>query len=59
VILLGIAILFVAAALLEWLWNMTLPEVFGLSAVTYWQAFRLILIASILFGSPGMVRVGG
>lgn len=59
VILLGIAVLFLAAALLQWLWNMTLPELFGVSAIRYWQSFRLLLIASILFGSPGMISVGG
>jgi hypothetical protein len=48
----AVALVFVAAALLQWLWNMTLPDIFGTKTVRYWQAFRLILIASILFG-PG------
>ena len=39
-------------ALFQWLWNITMPDVFGLNAITFWQAFRLILIASILFGGP-------
>ena len=42
----------IVIALLQWLWNITMPEVFGLNQITYWQAFRLILIASILFGGP-------
>jgi hypothetical protein len=27
-----------------------MPELFGLKKVTYWQAFRLLLLAMILFG---------
>lgn len=49
-ILLGIALLLLAAWLLKWLWNMTMPQVFGLKVITYWQAFRLLLIAGLLFG---------
>lgn len=45
------AILFLVAALLQWLWNITMPDVFNLKVINFWQAFRLLLIASILFGS--------
>lgn len=24
----------------QWLWNTRLPELFGLRAISYWQAFR-------------------
>ena len=40
------------SALLRWLWNMTMPQVFGLKEITYWQAFRILIIAGILFGIP-------
>ena len=40
------------SALLRWLWNMTMPQVFGLKEITYWQAFRILIIAGILFGTP-------
>jgi len=36
-------------ALFKWLWNITMPQVFDLKEITFWQAFRLILIASFLF----------
>lgn len=55
IIVLGIAYFFIAAALLQWLWNITLPDLFGFKSVQYWQAFRLLLIASILFGSGSLV----
>jgi len=51
VILLGIVVVLVSAAVLMWLWNITMPELFGLRRLTYWPAFRLLLIAGILMGS--------
>lgn len=37
-------------ALLRWLWNLTMPRIFGLPQIEFWEAFRLLLIAGILFG---------
>jgi hypothetical protein len=45
-----IVLFFIGVALFQWLWNITMPEVFGLKEITFWQAFRLMLIAGILFG---------
>jgi hypothetical protein len=45
-----IVLIFLLPALLMWLWNMTMPEVFRLPEIRYWQAFRLLIIASLLFG---------
>ncbi|MBC29490.1 MAG: hypothetical protein CMH48_01460 [Muricauda sp.] len=33
-----------------WLWNWLMPELFGLSTLTYWQAVGLLLLAKIFFG---------
>ncbi|MDP6500850.1 MAG: hypothetical protein QF743_09105 [Candidatus Marinimicrobia bacterium] len=53
VIALIIGITLLISILFQWLWNMTIPEVFGFKMITYWQAFRIIIIAAILFhGSP-------
>lgn len=46
----GIACFFALIALLKWLWNTTMPDVFGLKTMTFWQTLRLVLIVSILFG---------
>ncbi|HED23997.1 MAG TPA: hypothetical protein ENN91_02630 [Firmicutes bacterium] len=46
-------LLFLVSALLQWLWNITMPQVFSLKEINYWQAFRLLLIAGILFGAAG------
>jgi hypothetical protein len=48
-IIIIIGAIFLAPALFQWLWNITIPDIFGLKQITYWQAFRLILIAAILF----------
>lgn len=35
---------------LWWVWNLTVPELFGLPRLRFWQAFRLVVITAILFG---------
>lgn len=57
-IILAIFIVFVLSGLLMWLWNITIPELFGLRPITYWQAFRLFIIASILFGGGTLIDLG-
>jgi|Deesub1362A_J573_1020465.scaffolds.fasta_scaffold106962_1 hypothetical protein len=60
VIILGaiaVALIFAVTALFQWLWNITMPEVFGLKRIAYWQAFRLLLLASMLFGGPAALQL--
>ena len=53
VVALIIGIILLISAILRWLWNMTIPEVFGLKNITYWQALRILIISAILFhGNP-------
>lgn len=35
------------------LWNWIMPEVFGLTTITYWQAFGLIILIKLIFGTIG------
>ena len=49
---LTILIVMVATALLGWLWNITIPGIFGIREITFWEAFRLLLISALLFGGP-------
>ncbi|WP_146039100.1 hypothetical protein [Sulfobacillus sp. hq2] len=44
-------VVFGIPALLMWLWNLTLPDLFGWPRLRYWQAFRLELICGLLFGA--------
>ena len=50
VIPLVIGIFVVMVIIFQLLWNTTMPQVFKLGELTFWQAFRLLLLASILFG---------
>lgn len=43
-------VMFGIPVLVMWLWNLTIPELFGGSRVTYWQAIRLELITFLLLG---------
>ena len=52
-ILLILILIPLVVALFQWLWNITMPQVFNLNTVTFWQAFRLLLISAFLFNSGG------
>ncbi len=54
VVLIAAIFVFVFSKLLQYLWNITMPEVFALKPLTFWQAFRLLVIAFILFGWPSL-----
>ena len=49
-IVLIIVLFLILIGIFKWLWNITMPQVFNLKRITYGQAFRLLLIAGILFG---------
>lgn len=55
-LLLAVGIFFVITALLQWLWNITMPDVFNLKEINFWQAFRLLLIAGMLFGGSAIIK---
>ncbi len=44
--------------LFQWLWNITIPGIFGLREITFWEAFRLIVMAGILFGGSNGINFG-
>lgn len=52
-IFIGIAIVilfFLVIALLKFLWNKLMPEIFGLKTIDYWQALGLFILSKLLFG---------
>lgn len=53
----GFAILLVFVFIFRWLWNITMPEVFGLKPLSLWQALRILILASILFGGHRVVTM--
>ena len=51
----------IATAIFQWLWNITMPQVFDLKEITFWQAFRILLLAGFLFGAGSFIKfnIGG
>ena len=43
--------------IVQWLWNWLLPDIFGLRAITWWEALGLLALSRILF--VGFGRGGG
>ena len=39
--------------LVKWLWNVLMPGLFGVPQITYLQAFGIVVLAKLLFGSFG------
>jgi succinate dehydrogenase hydrophobic anchor subunit len=39
----------------RWIWNRTVPAVFGLKEITFWQAVGILILASILTGGHRIV----
>ncbi len=44
------AIAFLLGYVVVWLWNWLMPGLFGIAAITFWQAVALIMLARILIG---------
>jgi hypothetical protein len=51
-----ITMFFFVPMVFQFLWNITVPEIFGLRAIRYWQAFRLLLMAGMIFGAGSFVH---
>ena len=49
----AVAFALVFGLVVQYLWNWVMPDIFGLKAITYWQAFALVILAKIFFGSFG------
>ena len=51
-----VAVSFVVFVLVfRWIWNRTVPAVFGLKEITFWQAVGILILASILTGGHRVV----
>ena len=48
-IVIGVIFAFLFGWLVMLLWNWIMPPVFGLSAITFWQAWGLVILAHLLF----------
>ena len=43
-------ILFAVTGIVMWLWNLLLPEILGVKAISFWQAMGILVLSKILFG---------
>lgn len=39
----------------RWVWNRTVPAVFGLSEISFWQAVGILFLATVLTGGHRVV----
>jgi hypothetical protein len=49
----GIIVIVVNTFLLQWLWNITLPELFNTPFLNFGQALAFIIMSNILFSNGG------
>jgi len=54
VILLAFLISLILALPVMWLWNATLPEMFGFKEIGLWMAWKLAFLSSLLFKSSNV-----
>ncbi len=47
--ILGAGLLFLLGWIVMLLWNWLMPDIFGLKRLTYWQAWGLLILSTILF----------
>ena len=57
--LLAVVFVSVAGAVVMWLWNALVPDIFGVSEITWVQALGLLVLARLLVGGRGHGRPGG
>ncbi len=60
-VLIGLVVAIIAILVFSfifmWIWNLVVPDVFGLKQITLWQALGILILASILFGGHRVVHV--
>lgn len=52
-ITLAVVFAFLFGFIVQYIWNSVMVAVFGLGAISFWQAFGLIILAKIFFGGHG------
>ena len=48
-----VVVLALLGGLVMWLWNWLMPVIFGLPALTFWQAVGLVVLCRLLVGNIG------
>lgn len=55
-LIIALVVIAIFAVVFRWLWNTTMPEVFGLKTLTFWQAIKILILAGILFGGHRVIH---
>lgn len=58
-IILGVALIALSAAIVMWLWNWVAVGVFGLPVVDFWAAFGIMILCRLLFANTSTERKKG
>ena len=56
-ILIALVLIAVLVVVFRWLWNTTMPDVFGVKELTFGQALKILILAGILFGGHRVADV--
>ena len=60
IVVTGVCAAFVISVVLAlpilWLWNSTMPELFGLHDISWWMAWKISMLTSFLFKSGISVK---
>lgn len=50
---------FILGFALMWLWNTTLPDLFNIKKVSFWQALKILALSLILTGGVSLLGIKG
>jgi TRAP-type mannitol/chloroaromatic compound transport system permease small subunit len=48
--------LFVVNAIMTWIWNNVMPDMFGLKSIGYWQMFGIYLLSNYLLKTNNTLK---
>jgi hypothetical protein len=54
-IIVALVLIAIFVVVFRWLWNSTMPEVFGFKALSFGQSLKILILAGILFGGHRVV----
>lgn len=55
-IIISLAVCFMEAGILMWLWNIIIVYLFNIPMLTYWYSFGLIIISNIIFKTKSVIN---
>lgn len=56
-VIIALVLIAIFVTIFRWLWNSTMPEVFSLKELSFGQALKILILASILFGGHRVVDI--